>query len=147
MTSPPPAPSREEWPWPDQDADLAAELDALLAVRSGAAAWSAFWPYTCGYVSPTASARPEESVTVSVTLRHRLAQVSGLFHQGSRPRLPVVRKLPAVLPDQPAQPGREQGPGSQRSCRIAATATQPDAAVPPRIVTGPASQPQSRSLA
>jgi hypothetical protein len=30
MTLPPPAPSREEWPWPDQDADLAVELDAVL---------------------------------------------------------------------------------------------------------------------
>jgi hypothetical protein len=30
MTLQPPAPSREEWPWPDQDADLAAELEAVL---------------------------------------------------------------------------------------------------------------------
>src|SRR5215472_11083155 len=32
MTFSPPAPQAAEWPWPDQDADLAAELDAVLAV-------------------------------------------------------------------------------------------------------------------
>ena len=28
----PPAPPPGGWPWPDQDADLAAELDAVLAL-------------------------------------------------------------------------------------------------------------------
>src|SRR5215467_8188480 len=37
MTFPPPAPQAAEWPWPDQDADLAAELDAVLAVLDGPA--------------------------------------------------------------------------------------------------------------